>query len=847
MAASLVNRELEELLGSLMTPEIIYFPIRHHSPACAWHLEQIIRALKPGAILVEGPASFTPLIPLILHEKTRAPVAVYTSFEGKEEESAILAAVNLGPPRFAAYYPFCDYSPELVALRAGAAVGASLRFIDLDYPEQIQAENKESAEPGAPRVESLLAERHFKRSRFLQNLARRAGCRDHNDLWDHFFETRLDTSVPSSGEWQQSPAFKACSQFIRDVASWCFFARLDSTQDELKADGTLEREAAMAASIREELAKSQAAKAGPLLVVTGGFHTVSLPGLVGQKGPHTKSPKSRESTTCLVRYSFEQLDALNGYAAGMPSPFYYDQVWRTAQRKSNSPAEPFAELAAKILVQLGQITRRKKLATALSPADEIAALEQARRLAALRGHPGPMREDLLDGIRSCFVKGSIDAEGEVLLGLARHTLAGTAIGDVPPEAGIPPLVENFRAMAKALRLNIADSVRRKASMDLYRKTSHRKCSRFFHSLCFLDVPFATMTAGPNFVTGTRLERLHEHWDYQWMPQTESRLVEASIYGATIEEAAANRLLRMTAELEQQGRGRSAAEAVAMLVHACRMGLHRHTDKLRGLIAAQIAEDPDFKSLAGSLNQLILLWESREPLEAHRLTEIPVLIKSAYQRACYLLHDLANTPADSAHEILQAMITVRGILHTKAATDELLDSELFFSPLNALLQHPKAPALLAGGAAGILHGADRLGESELLRVLAGYLNSAATQPGDQMEFLIGLLRTCRELAWRQPALVEAVERLLATWSEEEFIERLPHLRLAFADLTPRETDQVAEVVAGFHGGQKLGRLSRPEMSEAEMMAALRLNAAVRKALEQDGLLTWAQPHGATISQ
>jgi hypothetical protein len=39
-----------------------------------------------------------------------------------------------------------------------------------------------------------------------------------------------------------------------------------------------------------------------------------------------------------------------------------------------------------------------------------------------------------------------------------------------------------------------------------------------------------------------------------------------------------------------------------------------------LIATQIGEDPDFKSLASSLNQLILLWESREPLEAHQLPE-----------------------------------------------------------------------------------------------------------------------------------------------------------------------------------------------------------------------------------
>jgi len=189
--------------------------------------------------------------------------------------------------------------------------------------------------------------------------------------------------------------------------------------------------------------------------------------------------------------------------------------------------------------------------------------------------------------------------------------------------------------------------------------------------------------------------------------------------------------------------------------------------------------------------------------------------------------------------LQALIVVRDVLRTEAA-GELLDSMLYFEPLLALVREPKAPALLAGGAAGLLRSADRMDENELLKILSGYLNSATAQAGDQIGFLIGLLRTCRELAWRQPALTEAIERLLAGWGEDEFIERLPHLRLAFADLTPRETDQVADVVAQLHGGQKLGTLTRPELSEGEMIAALRLNATVQRALEQDGLSDWLQP-------
>jgi hypothetical protein len=145
----------------------------------------------------------------------------------------------------------------------------------------------------------------------------------------------------------------------------------------------------------------------------------------------------------------------------------------------------------------------------------------------------------------------------------------------------------------------------------------------------------------------------------------------------------------------------------------------------------------------------------------------------------------------------------------------------------------------GGVAGLLFGDGRIAESELIKLLAGSLNASSALAGDQTAFLIGLLRACRELAWRLPALAEAVEKLLAAWSEEEFIERIPHLRMAFADLTPREADQVAAVVAQLHGGEKIGHLHRPEVGEEEMLAAVRVNAAVKKALHEDGLGSWIE--------
>src|ERR1043166_6657758 len=111
--------KLDRLIDQLTSGDILFFPIRHHSPACALHLQRLIDITKPTAILVEGPANFSPLIPLILNPRTRTPFAIYTNYVDttrRVSKGAAKGRGDFGPARFAAYYPFCNYSPELVAL-----------------------------------------------------------------------------------------------------------------------------------------------------------------------------------------------------------------------------------------------------------------------------------------------------------------------------------------------------------------------------------------------------------------------------------------------------------------------------------------------------------------------------------------------------------------------------------------------------------------------------------------------------------------------------------------------------------------------------------------------------------
>jgi hypothetical protein len=95
-------------------------------------------------------------------------------------------------------------------------------------------------------------------------------------------------------------------------------------------------------------------------------------------------------------------------------------------------------------------------------------------------------------------------------------------------------------------------------------------------------------------------------------------------------------------------------------------------------------------------------------------------------------------------------------------------------------------------------------------------------------------TCREIAWQVDGFLKTLDRRLSTWEDEEFTRVLPELRLAFAELSPRETSEVADCVSK-HIGETLEDLVRTDMNEGDLLLALDLNRKLKESLIRDGLV------------
>src|SRR5262249_10322265 len=153
------------------------------------------------------------------------------------------------------------------------------------------------------------------------------------------------------------------------------------------------------------------------------------------------------------------------------------------------------------------------------------------------------------------------------------------------------------------------------------------------------------------------------------------------------------------------------------------------------------------------------------------------------------------------------------------------------------------AALRGAAVGLLFGDGQLAPPELVTHLRGHLFSARGNGAEGPRFLRGLLRAARSALWQAPGPGGARPgrqargcraRVLEGGDEARFIRQLPNLRLAFADLTPRECDQVAREVAGQAGVAALELIEETQFGSADMVHGAEVNRRVVEGLRRDGL-------------
>lgn len=559
--------------------------VRHHAPSLAAALPALLDAAAPDVLLVELPAEFQPWLGWLAHEETEAPVAL-----------AAVPADGPGPgpagERGPAFYPFADFSPELVALRWAARNGVPAVACDLPLADRAWAKDG----PGTPVPAPVAADGHG----LSDALRSRLTGRDGDDLWDRLVEALAPGSTPEA---------------LRRAALLTGWALRHEAEARGGVDRTdLVREAWMRGRVAQALASGRRPA-----VVVGAFHTPALlpsaagspapdacaeafadasatPPVPGADGHVNGAAGTAACTVSLIPYTYPLLDSRSGYPAGIRDPEWQHIVLDAA----GDPAalhEALVRTAVRICAAL------REQGHPYGPAEGREVVRVAGDLARLRDLPAPGRGELLEAVQTVLGRGETYGTGRAVARALEHVLVGARTGrpaPAAPRSGLGPAVE---AETAALSLPGPEDAHEKAPRDLRldpaRSTLDRRRELLLRRLTVCGIPYA-QEQGVTGAAGT--EGLTTRWQVRWTPATAAMLTAAGARGVTPAQAAEG-VLRQRRAAERAEDGPTAAQVVRGLTEAAECGLFGLADERLTELAAVLPASGTLPELLAGLGLL----------------------------------------------------------------------------------------------------------------------------------------------------------------------------------------------------------------------------------------------------
>jgi hypothetical protein len=452
------------------------FGIRHHGPGSARSLVAALTALRPDAVLVEGPPDGNAVIGMAAHPEIRPPVA--------------LLVYPPDAPRRAAVYPFAAFSPEWQAIRYALAGEVPVRFIDLPVANRVGEDEAEDAPtpalaPGGREVPEVAEDP-------IGWLARAAGDADPERWWERMVEQR------------------ASDEGVFDAIAEAMAALRESAPEPVPAEAR--REAHMRQAIRAALREGHER----IAVVCGAWHVPALrtlPPAAGDARLLRGLPRARVEATW-IPWTHGRLALASGYGAGAQSPGWYHHLWTCE-----------GDVAAVWLTRVARMLREEDLDS--SPAQVIDALRLAETLATMRGRAVPGLTEVGEGALAVLCGG----EPAPYRLIRERLIVGEELGALPPDAPVVPLQRDLERQQRRLRLRM-EALERVVDLDL-RTPNHLESSHLLHRLAILGVHWGQQQAAGAGRRGT----FHEIWRLAWRPELALAVIEAGLWGSTVEAAA----------------------------------------------------------------------------------------------------------------------------------------------------------------------------------------------------------------------------------------------------------------------------------------------------------------------
>jgi Family of unknown function (DUF5682) len=790
------------MTGSPVDERVSVLGIRHHGPGSARSVAAELDRLRPSAVLIEGPADADPLLALAADPGMVPPVA--------------LLAYAPEAPRVSAFWPFAIFSPEWQALAWAAANGVPVRFCDLPagmvlagQPHDAEARDVHDAgshvhdagshgdadptpEPtdAAPeqadlirqRVLALLAEAEPDP---IGQLAAAAGYDDPERWWEDVIEARAESPEP------EGAVFSAIGEAMAELRA----GRSDSAVEQ-------RREAHMRQVLRATLKETT----GTVAVVCGAWHVPALTGPLPSAAKDAallRGIPKRKAALAWVPWTHSRLASASGYGAGITSPGWYQHLFTVPD-----------QTIARWLTRVAGVLRGHDLP--VSSAHIIEAVRLAETLAVMRGRPLAGLAEVSEATKSVMCDGDDIAAAFV----TRDLVVGEALGAVPDGAPPVPLDADLRARARALKLKI-EPLTRTLALDLRKETDQGR-SVFLHRLGVLGIGWAEVTDDLVRGTGT----FHETWTLRWRPELAVEIIDAALWGTTVESAATARIVSVASP------GAPLADITRAVERVLLADLSEALEPVLRALDASAATESDVTRLMAAVPALVRAIRYGD-VRGTATGALSAVVDALTLRVCAGLPAAAGGLADDAASVLRTSLDGMHAALGLHAQGELGGPARvrWMAALSGLDGRRDVHGLVAGRVVRLLADGEVLSSQEAAARFAAAL-SVGVQAADKARWAEGFLSGSGLLLAHDRELLGILDGWLASLSEQEFLDVLPLLRRTFGEFAEPERSSIGRaarhLTAGTshrRGGVALGAAGGG-ISDADEIDAERAAGALR---------------------
>ncbi len=712
------------------------FGIRHHGPGSSRNLLKALEALQPDVLLIEGPADAEGLIPKLSTPGLVPPIA-FLLYNQKNIQQA-------------AYFPFAVFSPEWQAIQWALKNEVPIRFMDLPYTLQFglditKEENKQIS------FKSPVKKKKYHQDP-MSYLAELAGYTDQERWWEVTFEESENSEKIFSA--------------INDLM--CSMREQEETPPR-----DMRREAFMRKTIRETMKKGFE----NIAVICGAWHTPALMDLKKYKttadNALLKGIKRVKTQATIIPWSHERLSTDSGYRSGTIAPSWYHYLFLD---RETAPIR-WMTYAATLL-------RKKDIPT--SSAHIIEAVRLAQTLAVMRGLPLAGIEELKEAAVSVFCDG-YEAQMELIY---KELIYGDNIGIVPSSIPVVPLQKDFDAWVKSTRMTKyknspvsewlkATASNPKGGIDL-RDTADHKKSLMLHRLNLINIPWGTLQEAPPTNTG----RFKEYWQLKWLPDFAIHLIEAGMWGNTMEEAAIAKIR------DSHNKVLPLPKLSKIIDRALKAELNVVIPDLVKTLQESAALTRDIFHLMDALPSLIhaMRYGSARKLD---ITALQTVVEEMIPRICVSLPGACTgINEDVAEKVFDQIISTNRNIHLM---ENKKLQELWYGALFSLTEINNSHQLLQGACTRILFDRSVKDIDEVVTHMY-YALSKGAKAMDSANWLEGFLHGSGLLLIHHPPLWRILDEWVDGLAIEQMKELLPLLRRTFSNFPGPERQKMLALAA-----------------------------------------------------